>query len=94
MDEKIQLSIDDQRRVIHRCPGYTGIIKHRVLSELAAHFTATFYVPQNIDFRYDLEKAINEGRKFWGRREVRMGVKTVKISSGKMEETHHAESCR
>ncbi|CAK9091824.1 unnamed protein product, partial [Durusdinium trenchii] len=41
--------------------GYTGIIKHRISSELAAHFTATFYLPQNIDFRYDLDKAIQEG---------------------------------
>eukprot|EP00435_Cladocopium_sp_Y103_P049529 s636_g15.t1 len=40
---------------------YTGIIKHRVSSELAAHFTATFYMSQNIDFRYDLDQAIKEG---------------------------------
>ncbi|CAL1145875.1 unnamed protein product [Cladocopium goreaui] len=41
--------------------GYTGIIKHRISSELAAHFTATFYMPRNIDFRYDLDRAIEEG---------------------------------
>eukprot|EP00434_Breviolum_minutum_P034613 symbB.v1.2.030642.t1/scaffold3416.1/size57224/5 len=41
--------------------GYTGIIKHGVSSELAAHFTATFYVSKGIDFRYDLDRAIEEG---------------------------------
>ena len=77
IEKHLQLSIDDQRHVSHcskiPCAGYTGIIKHRISSELAAHFTATFYLPQNIDFRYDLDKAIQEGRKKRERAEVRMG---------------------
>ncbi|CAJ1363425.1 unnamed protein product [Effrenium voratum] len=41
--------------------GYSGIIKHGISSELAAHFTATFYLSDQIDFRYDLERALDEG---------------------------------
>lgn len=94
MDKNLQ-SIDD-RHVMHRskhahCPGYTGIIKHRISSELAAHFTATFYMPRNIDFRYDLDRAIEEGGKKGGR-----GQDGAKTGQDLWEKHvgHHAESCR
>ena len=95
--ENLQLSIDDHRHFIHcskiPCAGYTGIIKHRISSELATHFTATFYLPQNIDFRYDLDKAIQEGRKK-GKGRGQDGVKTVNHLWEKHVAAHHAESCR
>jgi hypothetical protein len=94
MDKNLQ-PIDD-RHVMHRskktCPGYTGIIKHRISSELAAHFTATFYMPRNIDFRYDLDRAIEEGRKKGEGQRSGRGQNSEDLWEKHVG--HHAESCR
>ena len=34
---------------------------HGVSSELAAHFTATFYNTTGVHFRYDFDRAVDEG---------------------------------
>ena len=41
--------------------GYTGLVKTGVTADLTAYFSATFHSPYNINFRYDLDRAVDEG---------------------------------
>ncbi|CAK9100352.1 unnamed protein product [Durusdinium trenchii] len=41
--------------------GFARDIMHGVSSELAAHFTATFYNTTGVHFRYDFDRAVDEG---------------------------------